>query len=92
MGDQDSIIGKEEVTYQLLKSLCVRLESPEIEQTAVKAVADVSSLGSSRFSVACLSIMLKKMLKSGVFAQSGVEVAKDYYLVGRGALNEAAEL
>ena len=44
MGEQGSIIGKEEVTYQLLKSLCVRLQSPKIEQTAVKAVADVDSL------------------------------------------------
>ena len=44
VGNQGSIIGKEEFTYQLLKSLCMRLQSPEIEQTAVKAVADVDSL------------------------------------------------
>ena len=42
VGDQGSIIGKEEVTYQLLKSM--RLQSPEIEQTAVEVVTDGDSL------------------------------------------------
>lgn len=43
MGDEGSVVGEEEVTEQLLKCLCVGLQSSEANQTAVKAIADVHS-------------------------------------------------
>ena len=44
MGNKGSVVGKKKVSKQLLKSLCVGLQSPEIEQTAVEAIADVDSI------------------------------------------------
>ena len=44
MGNEGSVVGKEEVSKQLLKSLCEGLQSPEVEQTAVEAIADVDTI------------------------------------------------
>ena len=44
MGNKGSVAGKEKVSKQLLKSLCVGLQSLEVEQTAVEAIADVDSI------------------------------------------------
>ena len=58
MGNTGSIIGEEEIADQLLKGSCVCLQSPEVEQTAVKMVANVHSVVIIK---ACLSIMLRKI-------------------------------
>ena len=44
MGDKGSIAGKEEIMYLLLKCLCVSLQSPEVEQTAIESAADIHSI------------------------------------------------
>ena len=44
MGNKGSIVCKEEVPDQLLETLCVGLQSPQIEKTAAKAVANLDSI------------------------------------------------
>ena len=69
MCNKSSVISEEEVSDQLLLGLCVGLKSPEIEEVAIEAIADINAIivrslrSSLRSSVACLSIMLKKMEK-----------------------------
>ena len=43
MGDEDSIVNKEEVMERLLKCFCVGMQSPEVKQSAIKVVADAYS-------------------------------------------------
>ena len=43
VGNEGIVVSEEEVTEQLLKCFCVGMQSPEVKQIAVKAVADVYS-------------------------------------------------
>ena len=43
MGNEGSVVSKDEVTEQLLKCFCVGMQTPEVKQIAVKMVADVYS-------------------------------------------------
>jgi len=64
VGNEHSIIGKQEVTDPLLKSCGVGQQPPKIQQIAIKARVDEPVSSSSRSSMAYLSIMLKKMLSN----------------------------
>ena len=44
MCNKSSVISEEEVSDQLLLCLCVGLKSPEIEEVAVAAIADINAI------------------------------------------------
>ena len=44
MCNKSSVISEEEVSDQLLLGLCVGLKSPEIEEVAIEAIADINAI------------------------------------------------